>query len=103
VEVPIIDLEVVISTKEVSRGRTLIDMRKFPLTAVFEEVEEGWVQARVKEIPAVITAGPSRAEAEDLLFDALQEYVLSLGDGPEGAADSEAILEELTFQVSLSA
>lgn len=47
-------------------------------TAVYETVEDGWIQARLLELPGVITAAPSQAEAEDLLLDALQEYLMSL-------------------------
>ena len=46
--------------------------RDLLLTAVYEEVEQGWTQARIAEIPAVITAAPNRAEAKDLLEDALR-------------------------------
>lgn len=51
------------------------------LTAIYEPVENGWIQARLKEIPAVITCAPSRAEVESLLLDATREYLLSLVDG----------------------
>ena len=58
-------------------------------TAVFETVEEGWVQARVAELPGVITVAPSLAEAKVLLVDAVREYLLSLHQEPvEPAAES---------------
>jgi predicted RNase H-like HicB family nuclease len=47
-------------------------------TAVFEPVEDGWVQARLAELPGVITAAPTQDEAQELLLDALREYLLSL-------------------------
>ncbi|HEX2294126.1 MAG TPA: hypothetical protein VHN37_02330 [Actinomycetota bacterium] len=47
------------------------------LTAVFEPDEGDWIQATIREIPGVVTAAPSRAEAEELLLDALREYLLS--------------------------
>lgn len=50
-------------------------------TGVFETVEDGWVQARVAEVPGVITAAPTQDEARESLVDALREYLLSLGDG----------------------
>jgi predicted RNase H-like HicB family nuclease len=50
-------------------------------TGVFETVDDGWVQARVAELPGVITAGPTLEEARRLLVDALREYLLSLGQG----------------------
>jgi predicted RNase H-like HicB family nuclease len=52
------------------------------LTAIFEPDENDWVQARIGEIPGVITAAPTRAEAEELLLDALREYLLSFQVDP---------------------
>ncbi len=66
------------------------------LTAVYEPVEEGWVQARIQELPAVITAGPSLDEAKALLLDALREYLLSLDEAASAdAADGPATREPL--------
>lgn len=58
------------------------------LTAVFETVDDDWVQARIEELPAVITAAPTLNEAKEMLLDALREYLLSLATesvAPEGA------------------
>jgi predicted RNase H-like HicB family nuclease len=52
----------------------------FELTAVFEPVEDGWIQARIAEIPGVITAAPDMESAKEMLADALREYVLALGE-----------------------
>lgn len=66
---------------------------RLTLTAIYEPVENGWTQARIRELPAVITAAPSREEAKELLLDALREYLLSLGgaeeDGQPAASGSE--------------
>ena len=59
---------------------------RIALTAVYEPVEQGWVQARLAELPAVITAGPTLDAARELLADALREYLLSLGESPAPAA-----------------
>jgi predicted RNase H-like HicB family nuclease len=64
------------------------------LTVVYEPVEDGWVQARIAEIPGVITAGRNRDEAKELVLDALREYLLAAGEGGD-SLDSEA----LTLQV----
>jgi predicted RNase H-like HicB family nuclease len=53
-------------------------------TAIYEPVEDGWVQARLAEIPGVITAAPTRQEAEALLLDALREFLLSFTE-PDSA------------------
>lgn len=52
-------------------------------TVVFEEVGDGWIQARLHELPAVITAAPSREQAAEDVVDALREYLLSLRDVPD--------------------
>jgi predicted RNase H-like HicB family nuclease len=53
------------------------------LTAVFENVENGWVQAQIAEMPGVITVAPTLDEARELLVDAFREYLLALGGTPE--------------------
>lgn len=58
-------------------------------TVVYEEVEGGWTQARVAELPGVITVGPSRDEARDLLRDALREYLASFMEGESGELSGE--------------
>ncbi len=59
---------------------------RIALTAVYEPVEQGWVQARLAELPAVITAAPTLDAARELLADALREYLLSLAEAPSTAA-----------------
>ena len=54
--------------------------RDATLTPVFEEVEAGWVQGRIAEIPSIVTAGRNREEAEVMLRDALREYLRFLRD-----------------------
>ena len=71
------------------------------LTPVFEQVEGGWVQAGLVELPGVITAAPSREEAQDMLLDALREFLLSFGDNsPATASSGEA--DGLTLTVTFS-
>lgn len=67
-------------------------------TAVFEEVEGGWTQARIAEIPGVITAAQSREEARALLQDALREYLASFMEpiaGLDEIGDREQLVVEL--------
>ncbi|TAK23882.1 MAG: type II toxin-antitoxin system HicB family antitoxin [Chloroflexota bacterium] len=47
-------------------------------SAIYEPVEDGWIQARIAELPGVITAAPTLDEAKAMLADALREYLLSL-------------------------
>ena len=64
------------------------------LSVIYEPVENGWIQARIEELPAVVTAAPSRAEARVLVIDALREYLLALRDlsqTPAAGAEREAV------------
>jgi predicted RNase H-like HicB family nuclease len=56
------------------------------LSVIFEPVEDGWVQARIEELPGVITAAATRAEAKAQVVDALREYLLALRDLPSAPA-----------------
>jgi hypothetical protein len=72
----------------------------FRLTAVYEPAENGWTQARLVELPAVITAGPTLEETKVLLLDVLREYLLALGEQVEdvdlqGGGETEPV--ELTL------
>lgn len=58
------------------------------LTPVFETVEDGWTQATIREIPGVITAAPTHAEAEELLVDALREFLMSFGGAEPTESDT---------------
>lgn len=63
------------------------------LTVIFEPVEDGWIQATIAEVPAVITVGRDRAEARSMVEDALREYLLAVGDAKpsEGTGESEKV------------
>jgi predicted RNase H-like HicB family nuclease len=76
-------------------GYALVMVTDLTWTAVFETVEDGWVQARVAELPAVITAAPTLDEAKALLLDAVREYLLSLRQDPPEPAGASARQEPL--------
>lgn len=63
-------------------------------TAVFDTVEDGWVQGRIAELPGVITAAPTMAEAKTGLVDALHEYLASLAEPLAMGDGSESELRE---------
>jgi predicted RNase H-like HicB family nuclease len=64
-------------------------MNDLAYTAVYEEVENGWTQARIIEIPGVITAAASRDQARELLRDALWEYLASFMEDRLEKVESE--------------
>lgn len=57
-------------------------VRELQLTPVYQQVEDGWTQAEIVELPGVITTAPSREEAQEMLLDALREFLLSFGPAP---------------------
>lgn len=69
------------------------DVQELLLTPVYEQVEGGWTQAHLRELPGVITVAPTHEQAQDMLVDALREFLLSFRsddvglepDHPEGA------------------
>jgi predicted RNase H-like HicB family nuclease len=79
---------------------TLIGMAAaLKLTAIYEPVENGWIQGRIAELPAVITAAPSIEEAKEMLRDALTEYLASLQSSPQSSSP-EANREELELTIA---
>ena len=68
---------------------------RIPLTAIYQPVENGWTQARIRELPTVITAAPSLDEALALLPNTLREYLLSLVPPDQSVDTSRVSLQEL--------
>jgi predicted RNase H-like HicB family nuclease len=77
--------------------------REVSFTAIYEKVENGWVHARVRELPQVITAAPSLEVAKELLLDALLEFLRSLGRDDEERLEPTRTLAEGKLAISLSA
>jgi predicted RNase H-like HicB family nuclease len=72
-------------------------MPTIEFTIAYEPVEDGWTQARIVELPAVITAGPTRQQAKALVLDALREYLLSLrGEATDGDGERERVALTIT-------
>ncbi|MGQ0774819.1 MAG: type II toxin-antitoxin system HicB family antitoxin [Pseudonocardiales bacterium] len=70
-------------------------------TVIFEEVGDGWVQARLRELPGVITAAPSRGQAARDVVDALREYLLSLRDVPEPRREPQDATDTIQLTIAL--
>jgi predicted RNase H-like HicB family nuclease len=68
------------------------------LTAIYESVDNGWIQGKIAELPAVITAAPTLEEAKEMLWDALTEYFISLQSSPESGSP-DASREELELTI----
>ena len=71
--------------------RSMTDSLRF--TILYEEGDDGWIVAQVKEVPGAISQGRTRAEARENVIDALR---LMLSPEPEDlGVDSESV--ELTL------
>ena len=70
-------------------------------TAVFEQVEDGWVQAQLAELPEVITVAPTRLEATEYLVDALQEYLRSLQQPAQSPMADSVDRESIEVAINL--
>ena len=66
------------------------------LSIICESVEAGWTQARIAELPGVITAAPTRAAAKDMVLDALREYLLSFTEEPPDEGEREPVALTIT-------
>ncbi len=62
------------------------------LTPVYREVEDGWTQATLRELPGVITVAPTFEQAEELLIDALREFLMSFSEEPPDTSSDDATL-----------
>jgi len=74
-------------------------MTSIELSILYEPVENGWTQARIAELPGVISAAPTKGQARELVLDALGEYLRSLRSEPSPLA-SEGERESLSLQIS---
>ena len=68
------------------------------LHVVLTGVENGWTMAQVRELPAVVTAAPTEAEARELIVDALREYLASFTE-----PDPEVSRDDLQLTVTIGA
>lgn len=74
-------------------GQTLI------LTPVYQPAENGWTDASIRELPAVMTCAAPEDDIQEWLADALREYCTALHDEgeplPLGAVSIEELLRAL--------
>jgi predicted RNase H-like HicB family nuclease len=70
---------------------------KLALTISYDEPdEEGWIVARVLEVPGALSQGRTREEARENVIDALR-LMLSPDDGDANVADGRSEVLELTL------
>ena len=71
--------------------------KKLRLTITYDEPdEEGWIVARIVEVPGAVSQGRTRDEARENVIDALR-VVLSPDDDDPNVADERSELLDLTL------
>ncbi len=66
---------------------------RLKLTAVFEQDDDGWINARVLELPGANTCAKTREEARELLIDAVRELIASYAEDERREGVSYETLE----------
>ena len=64
-----ISASVLFSPVRLCSGNVKTARELLQLTPVYQQVENGWTQAEVVDLPGVITAAPSREEAQEMLLE----------------------------------
>jgi predicted RNase H-like HicB family nuclease len=55
------------------------------LTITYERGDDGWIIARIRQVPAAVSQGRTKAEARANVVDALRELALSfIEEGDDG-------------------
>lgn len=68
-------------------------------TVVYEEIEDGWVMARVPELPGAVTQGKNREEAREMIKEAVELLLASYQANAATTAAASAIWETVTVDV----
>jgi predicted RNase H-like HicB family nuclease len=71
------------------------------LTILYEEAEDGWVAARIQEVPAAISQGRSREEARANVIEALRDLTHRPTPAERLAASVRERMEHVASRVAM--
>jgi predicted RNase H-like HicB family nuclease len=71
-------------------------------TVVYEEIEDGWIMARVPELPGAVTQGKNREEAREMIKEAVELLLASYQANAASTAAASAIWDTVTVDVPTS-
>ena len=69
-------------------------------TVVYEEIEDGWVMARVPELPGAVTQGKDREETREMIKEAVELLLESYRANAASTTAGSAIWETVTVDVT---
>jgi predicted RNase H-like HicB family nuclease len=72
---------------------------KHEYSVVYETVEDGWVMARVPELPGAVTQGEDLAEARTMIREAVERLLPAYRENAARDAAGTAIWEMLTIDL----
>lgn len=76
---------------------------KREFTVIYQEVEDGWIMARVPELPGAVTQGRDLAEARSMIKEAVELLLECYRDDAAKDASDTAIWETLTVDLAATA
>ncbi|HEY3322612.1 MAG TPA: type II toxin-antitoxin system HicB family antitoxin [Planctomycetota bacterium] len=68
-------------------------------TVIYQEIENGWIMARVPELPGAVTQGKTLREARSMIREAVKLLLLSYRENATKAAPGNAVHEKLTVNI----
>lgn len=72
------------------------------LTIHYQQTEDGYVAARIAEVPAAISFGRTRDEARESVLDGLRELALSYLEQPPSSDEHDAQSEAIRIHAALA-
>jgi predicted RNase H-like HicB family nuclease len=71
-------------------------------TVLYTPIEDGWIMARVPELPGAVTQGRDLNEAREMIQEAVELLLQSYRENAAKLAPSAAIWETLSVDVPVS-
>lgn len=72
---------------------------KHEFTVIYQEIEGGWIMARVPEVPGAVTQGKTMKEARSMIKEAVRLLLLSYRVNAAKDVPGNAIYEKLVVNI----
>ena len=74
---------------------------KREFTVIYTPIEDGWIMAKVPELPGAVTQGRDMDEAREMIQEAIELLLQSYSENAAKDAPSGAIWETLSVDVAV--